>query len=143
VLPPCWQFIDEASFAYHGGALIEDDDLVQRAVRLGSRALQAMPLTTGYVGVDLVLGPADDGCEDRVLEINPRLTTSYIGLRHRTQDNLAAAMIACQQGLTPRLSFTDRPVQFAADGRVWIGQRRSSHQLKSVDCVNETRRACG
>ena len=36
----------------------------------------ALPGLWGFVGVDLILDP-----QPRVLEINPRLTTSYVGLR--------------------------------------------------------------
>jgi predicted ATP-grasp superfamily ATP-dependent carboligase len=52
---------------------------------LASEIAAAIPLLWGYVGVDLVLtesGPV-------VLEINPRLTTSYCGLRHALSHNPA------------------------------------------------------
>ncbi|HEX6104224.1 MAG TPA: ATP-grasp domain-containing protein [Gemmatimonadales bacterium] len=48
-----------------------------RFARLGERIAAAIPGLWGYVGVDMVL--AKDG--PVVLEINPRLTTSYCGLR--------------------------------------------------------------
>ena len=52
----------------------------------------------GYVGVDLVLGVAGDGGDDAVIEINPRLTTSYLALRRLLRTNLAAAMLAVARG---------------------------------------------
>ena len=33
----------------------------------------------GWMGVDMILGPREDGRLDRVLEINPRLMTSFLG----------------------------------------------------------------
>ena len=50
-----------------------------------------MPGLSGYVGVDVVLG--NDG-RDWAIEINPRLTTSYVGLRALAGFNLAEAMLA-------------------------------------------------
>lgn len=56
-----------------------------RAQRLAVRAIEALALGTdsrprGWVGVDMIMGPRPDGRDDRVLEINPRLTTSFVGL---------------------------------------------------------------
>jgi predicted ATP-grasp superfamily ATP-dependent carboligase len=48
--------------------------------------------------VDLVLGEAADGSQDQVIEMNPRLTTSYVGLRHLTATNLAEALLRLAAG---------------------------------------------
>ncbi len=67
-----------------------------RFATLGRRVAAAIPGLTGYVGVDLidtVAGPV-------VLEINPRLTTSYCGLRQATGINVAAATLALLQSGT-------------------------------------------
>ena len=72
----------------------------------------------GYLGVDLVLGEAADGSDDVVIEINPRLTTSYVGLRALARENLAAAMLDVASGRTPRLSFADRQLEFDSDGTI-------------------------
>lgn len=50
---------------------------------------QAVPELRGYAGVDLVLGK--DGAQ--VLEINPRLTTSYVGLRDALRLNPARLLL--------------------------------------------------
>jgi predicted ATP-grasp superfamily ATP-dependent carboligase len=52
-----------------------------------------LPTPLGYLGVDLVLGDDPSGADDRVIEINPRLTTSYVGLRAAALCNLAEAML--------------------------------------------------
>jgi hypothetical protein len=56
---------------------------------------------------------------DTVVEINPRLTTSYVGLRKLAKDNLAARMIDAVAGRTvPALAWRDATIRFAADGRL-------------------------
>jgi tyramine---L-glutamate ligase len=80
-LPPCRQRIsDDGRMRYLGGELPIAAGLAERASSLALRALATMPAVTGYVGVDLVLGRDPIGNEDAVIEINPRLTTSYVGL---------------------------------------------------------------
>jgi predicted ATP-grasp superfamily ATP-dependent carboligase len=85
---------------------------------MGLAAVAALPLSQGYVGVDLVLGQAEDGSGDRVIEVNPRLTTSYVGLRALARANLAAAMLAVAAGERPDLCFGSEPVEFTTDGRI-------------------------
>jgi hypothetical protein len=48
--------------------------------------------------VDLVLGDAADGSRDFAIEINPRLTTSYLGLRALARGSLAAALLRAVRG---------------------------------------------
>ncbi len=81
-LAPCKQRIsDDGRLRYLGGELPLAAGFAERAEQLASRALAAMPRAIGFVGVDLVLGREPDGSEDYVIEVNPRLTTSYVGLR--------------------------------------------------------------
>ena len=65
---------------------------------LAAAVADALPDWIGYLGIDLVLGPADDGSDDVVIEMNPRLTTSYVGLRVAAQQNLAATMSRSPEG---------------------------------------------
>lgn len=113
-LPACAQRLE--SFAYQGGETPLAPELACRAERLALSALSALPVTTGYVGIDLVLGDAADGSEDVVIEVNPRLTTSYIGLRVACRDNLAMAMVQAAEGRIGRCRFDSRRVVFDADG---------------------------
>jgi hypothetical protein len=66
----------------------------------------------------MVLGDDPDGGDDCVIEINPRLTTSYAGLRVAARTNLAEAMLDVAAGKTPDLSFDPAPLEFDADGTV-------------------------
>jgi predicted ATP-grasp superfamily ATP-dependent carboligase len=68
-----------------------------RFTRLGERIAAALPGLWGYVGVDLVLARE----EPVVLEINPRLTTSYCGLRTALGLNPAALVLGLLQAADP------------------------------------------
>jgi hypothetical protein len=93
-LQPTAQILSQdGRFRYLGGRSPLSPQLGERAVRLAARAIGSLPGLHGYVGVDEVLGEAASGDQDYVIEINPRLTTSYVGLRALTENNLAAAML--------------------------------------------------
>jgi len=118
-LPACRQHLSEdGRFSYRGGSLIHEPDLAQRAVALADRALEALPPALGYVGVDLVIGRPSDGSEDYVIEVNPRLTTSYIGLRAAATDNLAAALIDNASGRATSPRFHSDRLEFLVDGTI-------------------------
>jgi hypothetical protein len=118
-LMPCKQRIsDDGRLRYLGGELPLAGGLAERATTLAERALDAMPPVTGYVGVDLVLGRDPRGSEDAVIEINPRLTTSYVGLRAAAQTNLAEVMWRIAQSELPYIEFSHRPIEFDPNGNV-------------------------
>ena len=76
-LPAAWQQLsNEGRFLYQGGEVPIPVAFNQRAQELARRAVAVVPGLCGLVGVDLILGE-----RDVVIEINPRLTTSYVGLR--------------------------------------------------------------
>lgn len=121
LLAPCLQRLsDGGDFSYLGGACPIDDGLAERASRLAERALRAFPRPTGYIGIDMILGNAPTGSEDVVIEVNPRLTTSYVGLRELVEQNLAEAMLLATRGYPVELSLRPRRVEFSADGNVTI-----------------------
>ena len=98
-LPPASQHLsDDGRFRYLGGQLPLPPPLAERASRLGRLAVEAVPGLRGYVGVDIVLAENADGSGDRVIEINARLTTSYLGLRALAQGNLAKVMLGVATG---------------------------------------------
>jgi tyramine---L-glutamate ligase len=117
-LPPGRQRLsDDGRFRYLGGSLPLPPAQRHRAVELATRAIAAVPGLRGYVGVDLVQGTAADGSGDAVIEINPRLTTSYIGLRALARTNLAEVMLRVATGVpVPPLRWRDGTVEFGADG---------------------------
>lgn len=89
-LLPCVQHISEESrFEYRGGSLLQEPGSAARLVQAATRAVEGIPGLQGYVGVDAIMKKD----QVYVLEINPRLTTSYLGLRQMCKNNLIAAML--------------------------------------------------
>jgi predicted ATP-grasp superfamily ATP-dependent carboligase len=120
-LVPCLQRLQlDHQIRYFGGAMPLGGSENRRAIALATRAVQTLPQALGYIGVDLILG--NDGATDCVIEINPRLTTSYVGLRAAARTNLAKAMLDIAEGLPPHLSFDARSVEFGADVTVRTDQ---------------------
>jgi predicted ATP-grasp superfamily ATP-dependent carboligase len=79
----------EATSTYNGGQVPFDSRLKSEAFVAAETVAKSFHGLRGYVGVDLVLtekGPV-------VIEVNPRLTTSYVGLRKIAGFNLAQAII--------------------------------------------------
>jgi len=70
---------------YYGGMLPLEHSLRAEALKVAKQAAETLGPLRGYVGVDLILA------EDRVtvVEVNLRLTTSYLGLRTVAKQNLA------------------------------------------------------
>jgi predicted ATP-grasp superfamily ATP-dependent carboligase len=119
ILPACSQRqSQDGIFTYLGGETPLSSDLNAQARRLAEACLAALPPATGYVGFDLVLGKDTTGENDVVIEVNPRMTTSYVGLRALAKTNLAAAMLAVAEGRPVELSFSARPIEFRATGEV-------------------------
>jgi len=101
-------------FAYHGGMTPLDHPLARRAGEQAVRTCEAIPGLRGYVGVDLIL----TGSEAFVIEVNPRLTTAYLGVRAALDQNVAAMALAACAGTLPEPSPARRSVRFTAGGRV-------------------------
>jgi hypothetical protein len=93
---------------YSGGVFPLDDNSREEARQLVSTALTHLPQVNGYVGFDLMLNNSELGGKSIILEVNPRLTCSYLGLRQIYQENLADIVIRLRRGekvpaLTPKL----------------------------------------
>jgi hypothetical protein len=113
-LLPTFQLLSaDGRFQYQGGTLPIMPDYAERAVKLGRQAIACVPGLFGYVGVDLVLGE-----RDVAIEINPRLTTSYVGLRAAAETNLAGALLDVCEGRPVEVKWKPGTVNFAADGTV-------------------------
>jgi predicted ATP-grasp superfamily ATP-dependent carboligase len=101
-------------FSYHGGATPLDHPHAERAAGAALRACASIPGLRGYVGVDLVLTESDAV----VIEVNPRLTTSYLGVRAALEENVAALVLAACAGRLPSVPPLGRRVRFTAAGRI-------------------------
>lgn len=78
--PPSKQVVDPHSFEYLGSDIPVDNDDAARA-SVAVRNLLENTIASGFVGVDLILEDLSDGGRDYVVDVNPRLTTSYLAVR--------------------------------------------------------------
>ena len=118
LLPTRQKLSDEGRFRYLGGHMPLGKRLADRAVRLAQSAIGGIDGLQGYVGVDLVLGDAEEGHRDYVIEINPRLTTSYAGLVHLCREPLGLAWCNILRGLPAELTWQAGPIELDATGVV-------------------------
>src|SRR5262249_38736650 len=117
VLVPAEQRIsDDGRLRYLGGRLPlgkTDSAALQRAALAACRSI---PGLRGYVGVDLIVPESDPG-RLVVVEINPRLTTSYLGYRALTENNLAEWMLI--QGRFERgVRWRNGAIEFDSAGNI-------------------------
>lgn len=108
-------------FRYLGGTIpVSLTPVEQLAIRsLVSMACRSVPGLKGYVGFDLIL-PTNGRSEPILVEINPRLTTSYVGYRQLCAGNLAehwltiAGLMSNSSGSS--LEWSSSPVEFDSAG---------------------------
>jgi tyramine---L-glutamate ligase len=113
------QFAANGCASYDGGILPLNKNEQQRAEQLARTVVKALPALRGYIGIDLVLGDATDGSQDVVIEINPRLTTAYLGLREVLGTSLAAAWLQiCNDQPCGDIPRATHRVKFDKFGRV-------------------------
>lgn len=85
-LPLCEQVLSlDGRFQYSHSKVIESESttspqLIRAAQQLVTRCLSALPGLRGYVGFDLI-EPSDHPGEVILVEVNPRLTSSYLAYR--------------------------------------------------------------
>ena len=109
-LPPMRQwFTADNAPRYLGSDLLADEAAATRATALALRTTAALDADGGWLGVDLILGSRPDGRDDRVLEVNPRLTTSFVGLATLFASSLVAAMIEVATGGRPAIERAAGP----------------------------------
>jgi predicted ATP-grasp superfamily ATP-dependent carboligase len=119
LLPAAQHLSEDGRFRYRGGKVPLPGELARRALQAALRAVEIVPELRGYVGVDVVLGCAEDGSGDAVIEINPRPTTSYVGLRALAETNLAQAwlQVAVREEM-PLIRWRTGLAHFSASGIV-------------------------
>jgi predicted ATP-grasp superfamily ATP-dependent carboligase len=79
----------EACSSFSGGSVPFDNPLQVETFEKAKEIVELFPNLRGYVGLDFVL--TEDAAV--VLEVNPRLTTSYVGLRAVANFNPAQAIV--------------------------------------------------
>ncbi len=126
------QFIGISRPVYTGGEAGWSHPMAGAAIGMAVKAVKALasaaPGCHGYLGVDLILGPAGP----RILEINPRITTSYIGIRWVVTRNPAALILdACRARTLPLAIAISGRSRFTSGGAVtMIG--RGGERLRGI-----------
>ncbi len=121
-LEPCAQFLSgDGRLGYRGGETPLDPEIRSRAHALGRQALSCWPGIRGWTGLDMLMGSATDGSQDRVVELNPRCTTSYSGLRKLARTNLAQAWYETIKGGKPVVEWGTGRVRWTNQGKSeWV-----------------------
>jgi tyramine---L-glutamate ligase len=114
MLPVAEQRLSEdGRFAYQGGHVpVEDPN--GRIAELATRAVTAVSGLRGYVGIDVVV-PQETPDRPLVIEINPRLTTSYLGYRMLADENLMQRLLGTTSS---PIRWRSGRVEFDPDGSV-------------------------
>ncbi len=81
--------LDSGAFIYNGSVLNGMAEYWSAFDILAQQVASAIPSLSGYVGVDILV----DGKQISVLEVNPRLTTSYVGLHEAIGCNPARLVL--------------------------------------------------
>ena len=116
-LPPCEQTLStDGRFAYQGGVLpargVDAVTLQHAAVA----ACREVPGLRGYVGVDLIIPDSHPG-QPIVVEINPRITTSYLGYSRLCEQNLIATLLQADSD-AGELTWNPVQLEYFATGEV-------------------------
>jgi predicted ATP-grasp superfamily ATP-dependent carboligase len=107
----------DGTVGYAGGSTPLDHPLRAAALDAARRAALAIPGLVGWAGVDLVLSPRDGVV---AIEVNPRVTTPYAGLRLVAPLNLGGLVLeAVRDGRLP-----DGPLSLRAAAR-WTASSAS------------------
>jgi predicted ATP-grasp superfamily ATP-dependent carboligase len=104
---------DDGRFQYRGGIIPAPDVNVAAVEEVVRRAIESLPGLLGYIGFDVIV-PHDAPTQPVLVEINPRLTTSYLGYRRLAEENLAARWVESELQTAP-IRWKSGPVRFAVD----------------------------
>ena len=121
ILPPARQDIqlNDGEVSYHGGQIPCEPAIASRITPVAEKIAVALGAFHGYVGADLLVDlslPDDSEGSVRVVEVNPRLCTSYVGYQALAEDNLAAWILQQHNGRAIR--WKPGVVTFSANGKI-------------------------
>lgn len=81
--------ITDSELEYNGGEVPYKHPLEEKAKQIAKQATQSIPGLKGFIGVDLIL----NNNNIYFLEINPRFTTPYVGLRKIINFNIVKTIV--------------------------------------------------
>lgn len=99
---------------YNGGTIPLVHPLSQEAINCARRVCEALPGLRGYVGVDMVL--TDNAVY--VIEVNPRITFTYCGLRRIVPENLMSVILKAAVGIELSEIPLTGSIVFDGSGRI-------------------------
>ncbi|EJG07848.1 ATP-grasp fold domain protein, DUF201-type [Methanofollis liminatans DSM 4140] len=104
--------VEDGAFAYHGGETPVGHPRLDEIVATAVRAATVLGCQ-GYVGVDIVLA-------DRayVVDVNPRPTTSMVGIAACMEEEIASVLVNASYGKAPASVQLSGGARFDKDGRV-------------------------
>ncbi len=110
-----WTPLGRQNFAglkYLGGTIPFHCEVANQAFELAERVVNLMPGIAGWIGFDFLYSPNREE-QILLLEVNPRLTTSYLGYRQLTKSNLTAIMLGVHGDA--QMEWCEQPVQFCLE----------------------------
>ena len=119
ILPPAIQTLQlrNGSPVYCGGRIPSDSELQDAIMPLAEKLVSALGEFSGYLGVDVVVEQSSNNkLKATVIEVNPRLCTSYVGYRQATSCNLAALMLSGHSEAA--LCWHSETIEFEANGQI-------------------------
>ncbi|MEL7496119.1 MAG: ATP-grasp domain-containing protein [Planctomycetota bacterium] len=95
-LPPTGQIFDAEPLGHYVRAQWPlAPELTNAAATFAQQVVSHLPSTHGYFGIDMIISHTDSGNAPvaTLIEINPRITMSYVRLRELVDENLAVQML--------------------------------------------------
>jgi predicted ATP-grasp superfamily ATP-dependent carboligase len=119
---------EEAS-CYEGGSVPFDHPLKQDAFTIAEKVVGCFEGLRGYVGVDLVLA------KDKVfvVDVNPRLTASYVGLSQVAKFNVAEAIVKV-------ITKGEFPIKPETNGHISFSKLETPKP--TINAFNKTAQVC-
>jgi predicted ATP-grasp superfamily ATP-dependent carboligase len=118
ILPPGLQRITKSTngrLHYRGGQIPCDPAAATLITDVAQHFADALGPFRGWLGVDIVVSTNSQHPSAQIIEVNPRLCTSFIGYRQLARENLALRLLLLTDPSTP-VQWLTGTVCFKADG---------------------------
>jgi len=104
--------MDKGEIIYLGGETPVDHPRAEEIKELAQKIVRILGCQ-GYIGIDMIVG-------DRitVIDVNPRITTSAIGIAAVMEEEIADLLIKASEGIEPEPVHMKGTVQFDTHGGI-------------------------